>query len=138
MRYTVLSKSAALYLKCVHYRLNWAEKGVVLSNFFSILSTPFRHFPFLLSLSSLPFLPVPSLSSLPVPSRSRTSGSDGYEAQPGQVECVFCRRWRRRHDHLWPMVTSIRINISSQLHWAAWSVAAYEKYTIHNHFILCI
>ena len=29
MRYAVLSKSAALYLECVHYRLNWAEKGVV-------------------------------------------------------------------------------------------------------------
>ena len=28
MRYAVLSKSAALYLECVHYRLNWAEKGV--------------------------------------------------------------------------------------------------------------
>ena len=28
MRYAVLSKSAALYLECVHHRLNWAEKGV--------------------------------------------------------------------------------------------------------------
>ena len=28
VRYTVLPKSGALYPECVHYRLNWAEKGV--------------------------------------------------------------------------------------------------------------
>ena len=28
VRYAVLSNSAALFLECVHYRLNWPEKGV--------------------------------------------------------------------------------------------------------------
>ena len=27
VRYAVLQKLDALYPKCVHYRLNWAEKG---------------------------------------------------------------------------------------------------------------
>ena len=79
--------------------------SLTLSNFFSILPVRFRHIPFLLS-----------RPSLPVPSRSRTSGSVGYVAQPGQVEWMFCRRGRRRHDHLWPMATSIGINIGSQPH----------------------
>ena len=32
VRYAVLSNSAALFLECVHYRLNWPEKGVHLIN----------------------------------------------------------------------------------------------------------
>ena len=28
--YAVLTKLVALRLECVHYRLNWAEKGVLL------------------------------------------------------------------------------------------------------------
>ena len=31
VRYAVLPKSSALYPECVHYRLNWAEKGVLVS-----------------------------------------------------------------------------------------------------------
>ena len=94
--------------------LSHPSPSLTLSNFFSILPVPFRDLYHFHSFPSLPFLPVPSLSSHPVPFRSRTSGSEGYEAHPGQVECVFCRRGRRRHDHLWPMATSIGINIGSQ------------------------
>ena len=58
------------------------------------------------------------------PSRSRTSGSEGYEAQPGHRSSGLCVLPVVREtepslltsDHLWPMATSIGINIGSQLH----------------------
>ena len=58
------------------------------------------------------------------PSRSRTSGSEGYEAQPGHRSSGLCvlpvvretEAWLLTSDHLWPMATSIGINIGSQLH----------------------
>ena len=88
--------------------------SLTLSHFFSILPVPFRFFYPLHPFPSRPCHPIPSL---PVPFRSRTSGSEGYEAHPGQVERVFCLRGRRRHDHFWPMATSIGINIGSRPHW---------------------
>ena len=47
--YALLPKSSALYPECVHYRLNWAEKGVLWSQSTEIVTcqrhTPQRHYP---------------------------------------------------------------------------------------------
>ena len=77
--------------------------SLTLRNFFPILARSFPSFRahFIPSIPSRPFhpflfCPCHPFPSHPVPSRSRSSGSEDYEAQSGQVGCVFCRRGRWR------------------------------------------
>ena len=73
---------------------------LISSRYLMSLSIPSRFF--------YPFHPFPShpAAELGIGELWGPAGSSG-------VECVCCRRERRRHDHLWSIATSIGINITT-------------------------